>query len=190
MLNRLGMAAIRGSQTLLKYGFQSTYSKLLELCVPLGKLLDGRCDLANTATAFESPGDRYKDDGQFSVAVTKLRKEVVDLFFGITDLRSDYRLGQLLNGFKIKLKEWESRSTETSSSARRFFQQKTLADKEEMFTLFEEMFPGGKGEGAKLDLAVLSGHSKIDEVPYTLTHKLYFIVSLSTNSHLFDESHL
>lgn len=57
-LNRLGMAAIRGSQTLLKFGFQSTYAKLLELCVPLGRLLDGRCDLAGTALAFDPPEDR------------------------------------------------------------------------------------------------------------------------------------
>jgi hypothetical protein len=106
---------------------------------------------------------RYKDDGHVSAAVTKLRKEVVDLFFGITDLRSDYRLGQILNIFKTKLKDWESKNDEVSASARSFLRQKTPEDVEQMFAIFEDMFPGGKGDGARLDLAALSSHPKIDE---------------------------
>jgi len=71
------MAAIKGQQNLLKFGFQSTHEKLVDMCVPNGALLDGRSDLKSPGTAFSPPTARYSAT---STVVMELKREVIETF--------------------------------------------------------------------------------------------------------------
>ena len=51
---------------LLDFGFQSTYTKLLEMCGPNGALLDGRSDLDFSGQLFDPPTQRSDPRGRFS----------------------------------------------------------------------------------------------------------------------------
>ena len=176
-LNMLGMAAISGQSSLLEFGFQSTYVKLRDLCHPNGQLLDGRSDLEKPGTHFNPPQARYRNMGSKSANVTKLKLGAIQTFLGVIDLRTNFRLACLLQSFKKRVQIWESaemrwddeRPTASVSfsskeaDARDFILQSNIESARVLFDEFEAMFPGGKGEAAKLDLAALADKPDIDQ---------------------------
>jgi hypothetical protein len=105
-LNDLGMVAVSAQQALLSFGFQSTFSKLKDLCVPNAKLLDGRSDLAHAGKVFDPPDRRYRNSGAASAAVAKLKRNVIKTFEGVEALRTNFRLAQLLALFKQHAAAW------------------------------------------------------------------------------------
>lgn len=56
--NDLGLVALNGQHSLLNFGFQSTFVKLKDMCVPNGRLLDGRSDVASAGQPFDPPAMR------------------------------------------------------------------------------------------------------------------------------------
>jgi hypothetical protein len=104
--NKLGMAAIHGQQTLLLFGFQSTYVKLKELCEPNARLLDGRSDLKSRTSVFDPPESRYTEGGPDTDIVLQIKKELIKTFNEVGDLCTNFRLGHLLHLFKDKALRW------------------------------------------------------------------------------------
>jgi hypothetical protein len=164
-LNELAIAAIRTQQNLLKFGFQSTHEKLQALCAPNGALLDGRSDLQDRDQVFNPPRARYSKS---TPVLTQLKTGVIDTFFDVADLSTNFRLGQLLQLFQEKNEKWFSDNAnqgflhlgglmgEKSSLASDYILQATPEAVEELFADFQAMFPGGSGCGSKLDLSVLA----------------------------------
>jgi hypothetical protein len=86
---------------------------------------------------------------------------VIDTFFDIGDLRANFRLAQLLNMFKEKSSAWADGSK--SLAAQEYIMQSTPAAVDALYADFEAMFPGGSGDGAKLDLAALTEKKDMDQ---------------------------
>jgi hypothetical protein len=123
--NKLGMAAIHGQQTLLLFGFQSTYVKLKELCEPNARLLDGRSDLKSRTSVFDPPESRYTAGGPDTDIVLQIKKELIKTFREVQDLCTNFRLAQCLHLFKEKAIKW---TQEECTSAGIDFEQHMFSD--------------------------------------------------------------
>ena len=179
-------SAIRGQGSLLDFGFQSTYSKLKDLCVPNARLLDGRSDLAAAGKVFDPPESRYRESGSESKAVTELKCRVIETFHDIEEMRTNFRLGHLLAMFKQRAVVWteaeeralgarqpphlqrakslaERRAATSSLEAKAFVKQATPAAADQLYAEFEALFPGGTHEAAKLDFSALCDKPDLDE---------------------------
>ena len=114
-LNQLAGAIIELNSSLISFGFISNVKKLQDLMPTLIKVLDGRRDadeLDRTTTdvtnvrargahsiEFEPASDRFRTT-QKSPYLTKLKTAIIDIVFGIDDLRSNLRLAKFLQYFK------------------------------------------------------------------------------------------
>ena len=148
-VNAITETMLVGQEKLLLYGFQSTYTKLKQLCKPYRLLLDGRYDALSVSAKgkykfFEPPKQRYMAAGKFSASVTRIRSTILSILRGISLLRSNYQLQLLLSVFKAR-----ERKNDLGY---------LCGEKEdELFKDYEHLFGGmgSHGAAAQLDLKEL-----------------------------------
>jgi hypothetical protein len=182
-------SAVLGQQALLKFGFNSTHAFLRDISKTTIAFLDGRSDLASRGRTFQPLHERFKAVGGDSVSsfvceciflsqsfmpcivdkteVMSLKKEVIGILLQIADLRTNFRLAQLLNIFKQKattsgrklfgsarltpFTEWLSgENSNHIQAARDYLVQATEDAIDAMYNDFESMFRGGTGEASKV----------------------------------------
>lgn len=73
--NDLGMTAMIGQQTLLEFGFSSSFKHLKRLATSSASFLDGRSDLKQNEDVFDPPTDRYRDSTGGSVSWFHLMRQ-------------------------------------------------------------------------------------------------------------------
>jgi hypothetical protein len=134
-------------------------------------LLDGRRDLKMVETPFNPPESRYSHTGQQYETVTKLKVALIKSFNELVDLRTNFRLGQLLHLFKNKVLLWNEAEIKNKTytmadivnvKEAQYILQSTPEAINAMYDDFEAMFPGGSGEANQLDLAAMCEMPDID----------------------------
>jgi hypothetical protein len=149
---------------LMSFGFQSSHAKIKDLLKFLVRLLDGRTDVESKNSPFEPLSDRFKQSPQ-SPQVTGLKSTIIDILIAVSNLRANFRLAKLMQKFKeyntdertqTEMKKIHAHVVENKMDRYESDFSKTLFDD------FEELFV--KGDGAELDLGVLSGGQNMDVI--------------------------
>jgi hypothetical protein len=147
---------------LTKFGFQSTHDKIKSLLSSLVAVLDGRTDVADldanfSPLPFTPPTARYLTS-PLSGEVTQLKTRIINVLLDFSDLRANFRLGNLLQ----RIKEY-GKDPRTCNALKKIhaFAEHDVVDQydgdfaNKLFADFEELFESG--DGGALNLDKLSG---------------------------------
>jgi hypothetical protein len=166
-MNQLASATVKVISDLLSFGFQSSYEKINGMVKGLVRLLDGRNDVRNLEISDddydpdEEPFDPFKDRFELttnSPGVTSVKVVVLDVLISVSDFRTQFRLGKMMQIFKEytedrrqlrELKYFHSLVENLDEASYDGFLE------EQLFKQFEELFT--TGDGKLLDFEELSG---------------------------------
>jgi hypothetical protein len=162
-VNKLLAAAIRGQRSLFDFGFQSTHQAFIRMLSANSKLIDGRWDLERMGKPFSTPQGRYRLVSGQSDLITSLKEEILQVFIGVNDICTNYRLAKLLYLFKCRCTAYDdSKLVEGSSDLSwdnfNYFQGR---DEGKVRADFESLFEGGADDSSKLDFPAMSRKSDL-----------------------------
>lgn len=165
-MNQLASATVSVISNLLSFGFQSSYDKIHALVKGLVRLLDGRTDVQRLewTDTNDDPIEHefYPNCDRFelttnSPGVTSIKVVVLDVLIAVSDFRTQFRLGKMMNIFKTYTEERKPLTQlKVFHSLVVKFKEKqyegSLTD--ELYTAFEALFT--EGDGKLLDFEKLS----------------------------------
>jgi hypothetical protein len=166
-MNQLASATVKVISDLLSFGFQSSYEKINALLKGLVRLLDGRNDVRSLNDVDDENEEAEEEEfrpllSRFelttnSPSVTSVKIVILDVFISVSDFRTQFRLGKMMQIFKdytedsTHLKELKIFHDLVIKLHEKYYDG-FLTD--ELYNQFEDLFT--QGDGKLLDFELLT----------------------------------